>query len=218
MTALIVEERADKVLENNDNYVWTRDVCRVLKWDNCLNPANFRADSRGKNDISQRERNAELAGKLRPVLEYMYAKHGGEEVFAGGIYRHADREWMAAGVGGWIVTDCAEYILECYVCINTGEPGGINLSDRYWAELQHIMEVSCADRAVVLCMAAEEGTLEALAEMTAAGGGIESAGELAAQKSALKFEIIEVERDETFIRQLLLAEERWLLQGREVSA
>ncbi len=214
MTALITEMVTGVTAGRNETYVWEQDVGKIIKWDNRLASIVFRGNVWRKSDSSDCTRDELLTEKLGEVLWYLYKENSGQEVFAGGVYKHVEKDWMAAEVGGWVVSDTAEFILEGCVIINEDKVAKITLPDRYWAELQHCMEVSCADKAVIICIAAEAGILGSLVQQAEAGKSVEEVADLITHNSGVRVEIIEVERNERFIRELMLSEERWLLQGR----
>ncbi len=152
---------------------------------------------------------------LEELVKSLYTAETGNEVFAAATYEHPEYKWMSATPGGWIEVDDGEYILECQIEVGSGrsellgEGKKKGLVESYWVQLQHKMEVACANKAIVASLIMDNATLNKLIQLLNNGVELDYIKNLCQNLEEIKFRIIEVDKDRKFIEKLLCVERRF---------
>lgn len=217
MTAIAIEPNSRKWFEEKKRHIDASDAPVILGLikNRCLSSGTEFERLVENSECEERKYLSCRASLLEELVKSIYTHETGNKVFAASMYEHPEYKWMSAVPGGWVETDDGEYIFESKIeIINSRcklfEGNGEEIvSESYWAQLQHKMEVSCADRAIVASLLIENHIINKFTQLFDDGAELEAVTNLCLNLDGIKFGIIEVDKDIKFIKKLICIERRF---------
>ena len=216
MTALAVTPNTPEWLEERRKHVGASDAPAILG----LTPGWRTARDVAKEKLgvvdtgSEENRYCRRGRVLEPLVKKMYSEESGREVLPAPMYRHQEYSWMAATPDGWVAGVEGEVLLECKTASRYmrhewsecwGEEDEYDVVPlKYWVQVQHQMAVVGQEKVLVAVLFGNEDFFELLAELLESGTPLSRVYLLA--RNLVEFKVIEVARDEQFIRKLIRLE------------
>ena len=217
MTAIAIEPNSHKWFEEKKRHIDASDAPVILglvkNW--CVLSGTEHERFGENSECEERKHLSCRVSLLEELVKSIYTHETGNEVFAASMYEHPEYKWMSAVPGGWIEADDGEYIFEYKIevtnaCCKLFEVSREEIMpESYWVQLQHKMEVACADRAIVANLLIENSIINEFVQLLDSGTELESVTNLCLNLEGIKFGIIEVDKDIKFIKKLVCAERRF---------
>ena len=217
MTALTVTPNTVEWLDERKKHIGASDAPAILgltpNWRTARDVAKEKL-SREKSQMDGENKYFKRGHMLEPLIKRMYIEEAGNEIFAAPMYQHKNYSWMSATPDGWIIGADFEALLECKTAnVYTKHEWSDYRNDdekydivpmKYWVQVQHQMAVTDQSRVFVAVVFASEDVFDIFVAMLEDGRELEEVCTLA--KRTVDFRIIEVKRDEEFIKKLIRIE------------